>query len=71
MSLSQGDIAHFASLTRLHEKHRRIRPLLFVAMFALSFAALTLPAFAHKAPVQLSSAAAAVPDRITQMRPSW
>jgi hypothetical protein len=39
---------------------RRIRPVLFVAMFALAFAALTLPAFAQKAPI------ASVPGRITQ-----
>src|ERR1700733_4169352 len=39
---------------------RRIRPLLFVAMFAVAFAALTLPAFAQKASI------AAVPDRITR-----
>src|SRR5580698_7542130 len=39
---------------------RRIRPLLFVAMFAVAFAALTLPAFAQKAPI------ASVPGRITQ-----
>jgi hypothetical protein len=45
---------------------RSIRPLLFVAMFAVAFPALTLPAFAQKTSVQLSSASAIVPARITQ-----
>jgi Pro-kumamolisin, activation domain len=45
---------------------RRIRPLLFVAMFAVAFAALTSPAFAQKASVESSSASVIAPGRITQ-----